>query len=101
MLKDIGVIVQTRSKSYKLSSRGGDYIKFYFVAQNLIAILAILNAGMLGLDKEAAKRTKKGLTKEFNADPNNQFEYAAYASGLVYLQAPAFDTLRNIAHNYI
>jgi hypothetical protein len=101
ILTDMGIIYQTRSKSHEPSSRGGDYIKFYLVVQNLIAILAILNAGMLGLDKEAAKRIKKGLTREFNANPNNQFRYGIYASGLSYLQAPAFDTLRNIVHNYI
>lgn len=55
ILKEMGIIAPTRSKSHGSSSRGGDYIAFYLVVQNLIAILAILNAGMLGLDKEAAK----------------------------------------------
>lgn len=102
ILKDMGVIKPTRSESHEPSSRGGDYIKFYFVVQKLIEILAILVAGMLGLDWQAAREIKEDLTRVFNSRQRpDQFRYGFYASGLSYLQAPAFDTLRNIAHNYI
>jgi len=101
VLHRIGAIRQTRSRSDKDPNAGPrELIRYYLVAQDLIEILAILSAGMLGLDREAAKRIKDTLTKEFNANPN-KFKDGLYASGLYYLQAPAFDALRNIAHHYI
>jgi hypothetical protein len=105
ILKDIGIIAPTRSRSHDPSSRDGEYIAFYLVVQNLIAILTILSAGMLGLPKEAAKRIEGMLTKEFETnpkkDPFRHGIFGIYAHGLSYLQAPAFDTLRNIVYNYI
>jgi DNA-binding transcriptional ArsR family regulator len=104
ILKDIGIIAPTRSKSHDPSSRGGDYISFYFVDQSLITIVAILAGGMTGLDREGTKRIRKDLNKEVKAIPSNiQYTSGIYAHGLLlsYLQSPAFDTLRNIVHNYI
>lgn len=101
ILEDIGIIKQTRSESHQPSSRGGEYIKFYLVVEKYYEIIAILYAGLRGLDKKRAKRIKKAIAKEFEENPNNQFKDGIYRQGLSYLQVPAFDTLRNVAHNYI
>src|SRR6185437_1033402 len=64
-LRNIGAIRQIRSE--RRGDRGPkERIKYYLAVEDLIEILSLLNAAMLGLDKNAAKRIKQAITKIFN-----------------------------------
>ena len=99
MLRDIGVIYQIRSKSDEPSSWAGELIKFYFVVENMIEIVAILTAVTLGLDKEAALKIKKATSRVFE-ESTTKFVYGIYSGKFLGMQEQALDAFRNIAHNY-
>ncbi len=70
-LNDIGVIYQTMSPSYDDPSPrwSGEYIKFWFVVENVIEICAILTAATVGRDRNFAIQTKEELTRMYEQNP--------------------------------
>jgi hypothetical protein len=102
ILENIGVIYPTRGPSPQPSDWGGEYIKFYFVVENVIEILAILKAAMQGLDQDRAIKIKEKITKEFKKSPSQFFKYGPiFGAKLFDIQEQILDAVRNIAHNYI
>ncbi|HET7284034.1 MAG TPA: hypothetical protein VFI70_05060 [Nitrososphaeraceae archaeon] len=113
MLREIGVIYQTRSKIDVPTASEVEYIKFYLVLENLIEIEAILTAAALGLTKRSAERIKEAITKIFNRS-KIKFRYGEFkrffeaavnefkenAANFHDLQDQSLDVARNIAHNY-
>ena len=100
VLKDIGIIRLIRSKSPGDPLAGPrELIKFYLVVENLIEILAILNAAMLGLDRQAAIKIKEAITKIFN-ESGSRFIGGIYGGSFLDMQGQILDAFRNIAHNY-
>ncbi|MDQ3967144.1 MAG: hypothetical protein M3275_01965 [Thermoproteota archaeon] len=95
-LIEIGVIYVTRSKSHD-SKWAGEYIKLYFVAENVIEIIAILAAYTLGLDRDAAKKIKEAIHQIFEQSSNVSIS----GSRVIDIQKQSFDVVRNITHNYI
>src|SRR5918911_5452702 len=66
-LREIGVIHQTRSAKESIESRGPKEVnKYYIAVEGIIEILAILDAGILGLDSDGAKKIKRALTEIVN-----------------------------------
>lgn len=113
MLREIGVIYQTRSKIDVPTASDVEYIKFYLVLENLIEIEAILTAAALGLPKRSAKRIKEAITRIFNRSKikfrNGEFkrffeaavnEVKEIAVNYHDLQDQSLDVARNIAHSY-
>ena len=77
-LRNIGAIRQIRSE--RRGDRGPkERIKYYLAVEDLIEILSLLNAAMLGLDKNAAKRIKQAITKIFNRS-RHKIRYGIYSS---------------------
>jgi hypothetical protein len=99
MLLEIGVIYQIRSKSHEPSAWAGEFIKFYFVVENMIEIVAILSAVTLGLDKDAAIKIKN-LTSRVFEESASKFVYGIYGGKFLDVQEQTLDAVRNIAHNY-
>jgi len=101
-LKDIGVIVQTRSKDDDNKERyqgRRKIIKYYLNVKNLIEISSILNAAMLGLPKDAAKEIKESVTRIFNQSWG-KFVDGIYGGKFLDMQQQILDAIRNIAYRY-
>lgn len=100
-LKGIGVIVQTRSEDEDNKGRGPrEVIKYYLNVNNLIEIVAILNAGILGLPKNAAIKIKEAITDIFNQNMNKFITGIYGGDKFIDMQEQILDTFRNIAHSY-
>jgi len=101
-LEDIDVIVQTRSKDDDNKERyqgPREVIKYYLNVKNLIDIISILNAAMLGLPKDAAKEIKESITKIFSQS-GGKFVDGIYGGKFLDMQQQILDAIRNIAHRY-
>lgn len=98
-LYEIGVIDQTRSKSHD-SKWAGEYIKFYFVVENVIEIVAILDALIKGRDRDGAIRTKEVMMEEYKNNPSKFFKEGIFGSRFLDIQEQSLDAIRDIAHNY-
>lgn len=101
-LQKIGVIVLIRSKDddNKVQFQGPkEVIKYYLNVKSLIEISSILNAAMLGLPKDAAKKIKKGITRIFEQS-GDKFTYGIYASTFLDTQGQILDVIRDVAYTY-
>jgi len=101
-LKEIGVIHQTRSEKESTESRGPKEVnKYYIAVEGIIEILAILDAGILGLDSDGAEKIKRALTEIVNEkkDTGTIFKGGIYAS-ILDVQEQILDAIRNIAQGY-
>jgi hypothetical protein len=101
-LKEIGVIHQTRSEKESTESRGPKEVnKYYIAVEGIIEILAILDAGILGLDSDGAEKIKRALTEIVNEkkDIDTIFKGGIYAS-ILDVQEQFLDAIRNIAQDY-
>jgi len=101
-LQNVGVIVQIRSKDDDNKGRfqgPTEVIKYYLNVKNLIEISSILNAAMLGLPKDAAKKIKKGITRIFE-QRGDKFTYGIYASTFLDTQGQILDNIRDVAYTY-
>lgn len=96
-LRNIGAIRQIRSE--RRGDRGPkERIKYYLAVEDVVEILALLNAAMLGLDKNAAKRIKQAITKIFNRS-RHKIRYGIYSS-IFEMQEQILDAITNITHSY-
>lgn len=96
-LRNIGAIRQIRSE--RRGDRGPEeLIKYYLAVEDLIEILALLNAAVLGLDKNAAKRIKQAITKIFNRS-RHKIRYGIYSS-IFEMQEQILDAITNITQSY-
>lgn len=90
------VIRQTRSHR---EGTGGplDVIKYYLSIENIIEILAILNAGMLGLGNDGAKKIKRALTTIYNQSTQKPPSGPFYSLDM---QKQILEAIRDIAQSY-
>ena len=101
-LKEIGVIHQTRSAKESTESRGPKEVnKYYIAVEGIIEILAILDAGILGLDSDGAEKIRRALTEIVNEKKGTGtiFKGGIYAS-ILDVQEQILDAIRNIAQSY-
>lgn len=98
-LRNIGAIRQIRSE--RRGDRGPkERIKYYLAIENLIEILALLNAGILGLPKDAAIKIKEVITDIFNQNMNKFIAGIYGGNKFIDMQEQILDAFRNIAHSY-
>ena len=95
-LRDMGIIRQIRSK--RQSGKGpSEVIKYYLFIENIIELLAILDAGMLGLGKDGAMKIKRYLTRLYNKSQQRPPSGPFYSLDM---QKQFLEATRDVAQSY-